>query len=152
MAAHRSNRAAADIDEAFLLHSIREQDGSSGTGKPASFVPSPEEKEHPKTPDAIPVQSHEEKERPAVRRNSRADYSSRYLQKGGFRSRQCVYISQRIHNTILEIVKILSDKEVTVGGYIDTIVSSHLDTHKEEITDLYRSELNRKREKSPLEL
>jgi hypothetical protein len=49
-----------------------------------------------------------------------------------------VYISQRIHATISEIVKVIADKEVSVGGYIDNVLLQHLEAHKEEINELYK--------------
>jgi hypothetical protein len=45
------------------------------------------------------------------------EYASLFLQRNGFKTRQCVYISQRIHATISEIVKELSGRDITVGGY-----------------------------------
>jgi hypothetical protein len=51
-----------------------------------------------------------------------------------------VYISQRIHATISEIVRVIADKDVTVGGYIDNVLIQHLEAHKDEINDLYKRE------------
>lgn len=32
----------------------------------------------------------------------------------------------------------IADKDITVGGYIDTVLAEHLERHKEEINELYR--------------
>jgi hypothetical protein len=70
--------------------------------------------------------------------NKTTDYISSFLNRNEIRTRSCVYVSQRIHNTISEIVRVIADKDVTVGGYIDNVLLQHLETHKEEINDLYK--------------
>jgi hypothetical protein len=80
------------------------------------------------------------------------NYKDKFLKKKRLNARQCVYISQRIHATISEIVKVISDKDITVGGYIDSILTDHLETHRDEITELYNSELSKKSGKSLIEL
>jgi hypothetical protein len=73
-----------------------------------------------------------------------ADYASLFLQRNELKARSCVYISQKAHNAISKIVKIISDKDITVGGYIDSILIDHLETHRDEIVELYNSELAKK--------
>jgi hypothetical protein len=75
---------------------------------------------------------------------STADYASLFLQRNELKARSCVYISQKVHMTISKIVKAVSDKDITVGGYIDSILIEHLETHKNEITELYKQELAKK--------
>lgn len=70
-----------------------------------------------------------------------ADYWGRYLKRNEIKTRQCVYISREIHNQISRIVNIISDKEITVGGYIDTVLACHLEQHKDEIKELYKKQL-----------
>ena len=35
-------------------------------------------------------------------------------------------------------MNIIADKEITVGGYIDTVLLRHLERHKDEINELYK--------------
>jgi hypothetical protein len=77
-------------------------------------------------------------------RKEETDYAAVYLKKRELKTRQCVYISQRIHATISEIVRVTSNSDVTVGGYIDSILMEHLETHREEITELYNRELEKR--------
>ena len=133
----KNNREVADIDEAALLQSVYEQDNPP--------VVSPEGPEKltellPKQPEP-PKESKEIKE-PVRRRRNNADYSSLFLQRNELKVRSCVYISQRIHTTISEIVRVIADKDVTVGGYIDNVLLQHLEAHKDEINDLYKRERN----------
>lgn len=69
-----------------------------------------------------------------------ADYASLFLIKKELQSRQCVYVSQRVHSIISEIVRIIAEKDVTVGGYIDTVLLHHLESYRDEINDLYKRE------------
>jgi hypothetical protein len=144
MTTHKTKRETVDIDENFLLQSIKEQD--SETDEKVKPAPPPQEVSEP-----VPDKPTEGKEPSKRKRNVNADYGTLFLRRNDFRARQCVYISQRIHATISEIVKVISDKDVTVGGYIDTILTEHLETHRDEITELYNSELSKKSGKSLME-
>lgn len=150
MAANRNNREVEDIDEALLLQSIKEQDNPG----PVAQTPPPVVREMPEkqeTPEHVPEKPKEGKDPARRKRNTGIDYTSLFLQKNGFKTRQCVYISQRIHATISEIVRVISDRDVTVGGYIDSILTEHLETHRDEIIELYNRELSRKTGKNPFE-
>lgn len=124
-----NKRNVNDIDEAALLQSVYEQDNAPAV-QPKETVAS--------VPEDI-GKSKNEKE-PVRRKRNNADYSSLFLQRNALKARSCVYISQRIHSTISEIVRVIADKDVTVGGYIDNVLLQHLEMHKDEINDLYKRE------------
>jgi hypothetical protein len=149
MAMNKTNRATVEIDEGFLLQSIKDKDsekkkkeekvetgeiGEAGKigkiGETAIATPVPQDAAEP-----VP-----EKPKEAKRRRSHADYSSLFLQRNELKERSCVYISRRIHTTISEIVRVIADRDVTVGGYIDNVLLQHLETHRDEINNLYRRE------------
>jgi len=67
-------------------------------------------------------------------------YETLFLKRNEFKARSCVYISQRVHATISEIVRVIADRDVTVGGYIDNVLLQHLEMHRDEINDLYKRE------------
>ena len=71
-------------------------------------------------------------------RKKRPDYGSTFLKRGELKSRKSVYISKEVHSIISKIVNIIADKEITVGGYIDTVLMRHLEENKDEINGLYR--------------
>ena len=133
MATNKTNRVINDIDEGFLLQSIKNQDKEA------------EEKETvpsilPETPEPASEKPKEIKEPAKRKKNTSVDYGSVFLQKNEFKTRQCVYISQRIHSAISKIVRVIADSDVTVGGYIDNVLMQHLEAHKDEINELYRKE------------
>lgn len=132
-----SRKAATEgIDEALLLDSIgrRKQDGSVQPQEPqAAPVPSADEER-----SASPAEPPKESVR---RKRQSADYTATFLKRNEIKTRQCVYISREIHNQISRIVNVISDKEITVGGYIDTVLACHLEQHKDEIKELYKKQL-----------
>ena len=142
MPANKNSRVVDDIDENFLLQSIKEKDDvPKEAAKPALQTEKPEKIEKPEnteiseTPDPVP-----EKPKETRRRRNQADYSSIFLQRNELKERSCVYISKRIHNTISEIVRCIANRDVTVGGYIDSVLLQHLEAHKDEINELYKKE------------
>lgn len=130
----------AGIDEALLLEAIgrRKQDGSikplGQTVQPPAIVSEEPQPAEPAVPTETP------KETSVRRKRQSADYGTTYLKRNEIKTRQCVYISREVHNKISKIVNIIADKEITVGGYIDTVLLRHLELHKDEINELYRRE------------
>ena len=56
------------------------------------------------------------------------------------KTRQCVYISRDVHGKILRIVNDIAGGEISVGGYVDTVLRQHLEQHKERINELYKKQ------------
>ena len=140
MVSNKNNRMTEDIDEAFLLQSIKEKgEETKAQAKPVSQPEINEKSEIPDTSEPVPEKPREVKE-PARRKRNQADYSSIFLQRNELKERSCVYISKRIHNTISEIVRCIANRDVTVGGYIDSVLLQHLETHRDEINELYKRE------------
>ena len=67
-----------------------------------------------------------------------SEYGEKFLKRNELKTRQCVYISGQIHAVISRLVHVIADKDITVGGYIDTVLAEHLERHKDEINELYR--------------
>ena len=67
-----------------------------------------------------------------------SEYGEKFLKRNELKTRQCVYISGQFHAVISRLVHVIADKDITVGGYIDTVLAEHLERHKEEINELYR--------------
>lgn len=69
---------------------------------------------------------------------SQQSYKQRYLRFCPLSSRQPVYISQQLHQTVTKLVHLLalSGNKISVGGYIDNILTDHLLQYKDEIEKL----------------
>ena len=80
----------------------------------------------------------EEKEMP--KHGGQAGYKETFLKRNKIKTRQCVYISFDAHTVITKLVRALVDagNDISVGGYIDTVLNEHLQLHKEEINEIYR--------------
>ena len=89
------------------------------------------------TPDT----AKEKPQRDTVRRKRQEDdYSGLFLRRNEIKTRQCVYISRDVHSKILKIVNDIAGREISVGGYVDTVLRQHLEQHKEKINELYKKQ------------
>ena len=112
------------IDEELLIASIgrRKQDGTLYRAQEPP-APAPEE-------ESVP-----ESEQPSA-----PSPAKEKLRRNEIKTRQCVYISRDIHSKILKIVNDIAGREISVGGYVDTVLRQHLEQHKEKINELYRKQ------------
>ena len=121
------------IDESLLLASI-------GKSRQMGDAPSKDGTDNPvavTAPESV-AQPVETRVKSELARKKRPDYGSTFLKRGELKSRKSVYISKEVHSIISKIVNIIADKEITVGGYIDTVLMRHLEENKDEINGLYR--------------
>lgn len=54
--------------------------------------------------------------------------------------RMCIYVKPETHNMIKEIVNIIPNKKLTVGGLVDSILMEYLIANKDEINRMYRQD------------
>ncbi|GHT60385.1 hypothetical protein FACS189451_00330 [Bacteroidia bacterium] len=71
-------------------------------------------------------------------------YDDVFLKRKELKTRQSVYISQEIHASIARLVHVLAlaGKDISVGGYIDNVLSEHLESHKDVIAEMFRQQLD----------
>ena len=117
------------IDESLLLASI---------GKSRQMGGSPAREGTDKNAPENTVQPTEAKARSEPAKRKKHDYGSTFLRRNEVKLRQCVYISKEAHGIVSKIVNTIVDKEITVGGYIDTVLMRHFEENKDEINNLYR--------------
>lgn len=91
-------------------------------------------------PEFVPEPTGEIKEHSRRKRNQAQGYKETFLKRNEIKTRQCVYISYDVHAKIAKLVRALVDagNDISVGGYIDTVLNEHLQTNKEEINEIYR--------------
>jgi hypothetical protein len=101
----------------------------------------PEEPE-PEKPSVVQSQREVRETNKRKRGQSPASFKETFLVRNEIKTRQCVYISHRVHALIAKLVRTLVDagNEITVGGYIDTVLDEHMQLHKDEINELYRQQ------------
>jgi len=130
------------IDEELLLASIgrRTLDGTSRPTQEVPVAPVGESTAVPEPPPAPPV-TREKAQRDGIRRKRpEEDYNELFLRRNEIKTRQCVYISRDVHGKILKIVNDIAGGEISVGGYVDTVLRRHLEQHKERINELYKKQ------------
>jgi hypothetical protein len=77
-----------------------------------------------------------------------ADYVATFLKKRELKTRQCVYISQDMHGIVSRITGMFPDRDITVGSYIDNVLVQHFETHRDEINELYKKEMQKRESKN----
>lgn len=131
------------IDEELLIASIgrRKQDGTLYRAQeppaPAPAEESDPETEQPSAPSPAKEKAQKDNGR---RKRQEDDYSGMFLRRNEIKTRQCVYISRDVHGKILKIVNDIAGREISVGGYVDTVLRRHLEQHKERINELYKKQ------------
>lgn len=67
-------------------------------------------------------------------------YEQKYLKEVTVPLKHAAYISKRNIDIVSTLVRSQNKRGLTVGGYIDTVLTEHLEQHKAEINHLYRRE------------
>ncbi|MDR0686097.1 MAG: DUF3408 domain-containing protein [Dysgonamonadaceae bacterium] len=67
-------------------------------------------------------------------------YESVFFKKTGIstRSGKAVYIRKEFHERIMQIVHVIGGEDASLFEYLDNVLAEHFDTHKDEITALYK--------------
>ena len=71
------------------------------------------------------------------------NYKALFLQKRTVCNRQSVYISGEIQKRIIQIVGVITGKQVSIGNFIDNVLEEHLNTHNDVLSALYREEMRK---------
>lgn len=71
-------------------------------------------------------------------------YKSVFLKKRSVCNRQSVYINGEIQKRIMQIVGVITGKQVSIGNFIDNVLEEHLSTHNDVLSALYREEMQKR--------
>ena len=126
-----------EIDENFIISSFKMTGKAAETTNAKGSAPEAVREEVAETADAVEA-AKENREPGKGRKRGQSEYGEKFLKRNELKTRQCVYISGQIHAVISRLVHVIADKDITVGGYIDTVLAEHLESHKDEINELYR--------------
>ena len=70
------------------------------------------------------------------------NYKAVFFQKRTVCNRQSVYISGEIQKRIMQIVGVITGKQISIGNFIDNVLEQHLNTHN-DVSVLYREEMQK---------
>ncbi|WP_455591917.1 DUF3408 domain-containing protein [Bacteroides sp.] len=71
------------------------------------------------------------------------NYKTVFFQKRTVCNRQSVYISGDIQKRIMQIVGVITGKQISIGNFIDNVLKQHLNTHNDVLSVLYREEMQK---------
>ncbi len=67
------------------------------------------------------------------------EYRKKYFLKVDVPARQLIYVSEDIHESLMDIVKVIGGKKATISSYVENILRSHLIENKELINRVHKS-------------
>lgn len=70
-------------------------------------------------------------------------YREIYFERVDFTNRQPLWLTKETHLTLLKIVNVIGGHKATLSSYVENIIQQHLESHKEEINDLYENKFKR---------
>jgi len=81
----------------------------------------------------------------AVKRKytGQTNYREIYFERVDFTNRQPLWLTRETHLTLLKIVNVIGGHKATLSSYVENIILQHLESHKEEINDLYENKFKR---------
>ena len=71
------------------------------------------------------------------------DYREAFFKKVDLSYRKSIYIAKETHSTLLKIVNIIGERKTNLSSYVENIILQHLESHKEEINELYENGFKR---------
>ena len=71
------------------------------------------------------------------------NYKAVFFQKRTVCNRQSVYISGETQKRIMQIVGVITGKQISIGNFIDNVLEQHLNTHNDVLSVLYREEMQK---------
>ena len=102
----------------------------------------------------IELRSIIEKDEPAIvipkmkeavkrRHTGQTNYREIYFERVDFTDRQPFWLTRETHLTLLKIVNVIGGHKARLSSYVENIILQHLESHKEEINNLYENKFKR---------
>lgn len=73
------------------------------------------------------------------KRKPQADYQDVFFNRIDFTHRKPLYITATTHRRLMRIVHLMDESKATIGSYVENIILNHLETFKEDIDTIYRT-------------
>ncbi|MFI3294163.1 MAG: DUF3408 domain-containing protein [Rikenellaceae bacterium] len=114
-------------EEEMLIASVksRKRDGATVV---ATINDETEPEPQPQEPPPKPTTTQKRKKRGG-------SFDEMFLHRNETKLRQCAYVDKELYFKVAKIVNVVTDKRVTIGAYLDSIIEQHLEEHKDEINE-----------------
>ena len=101
--------------------------------------------ETPPEPVAEPIEATEPKKETKERKRSggamQSDFAELFLKDNRLSDRRMVYVSKDTYEKLIKYVSVISDRKLGIVGYVDNVMSHHIDSYKPSINDMYESRI-----------
>jgi len=95
-------------------------------------------------PQAEPVEQPEQKKETKDRKRgliNQSDFPELFLKDNRLSDRRIVYVSKETYEKLIKYVSIISDRKLGIVGYVDNVISHHIDSYKPAINEMYESRI-----------
>jgi hypothetical protein len=96
-------------------------------------------------PVAEPIEATEPKKEIKERKRSgsviQSDFVELFLKDNRLSDRRMVYVSKDTYEKLIKYVSVISDRKLGIVGYVDNVMSHHIDSYKPSINDMYESRI-----------
>ena len=82
-------------------------------------------------------------EKPAKGRRAvpKVDFQATFLKVNRLSDRRIVYVGKDTYEKLIKYVSVISDRKLSVAGYLDNMVAHHIENYEPVINELYESRI-----------
>ena len=73
------------------------------------------------------------------KRKTQGDYQEAFFVRVDFTHRKPLYITAATHRRLMRIVHLMDESKATISSYVENIILNHLETFREDIDTIYRT-------------
>ena len=103
-------------------------------GKSTDIKPESNEDEKP----AIEPETEKESRR---KKRNQLEFPETFLRSNRLSDRRMIYIGKDNYDVLVKYISIISDRKLSLAGYLDNIVSHHIEQYKSDINELYENRI-----------
>jgi len=72
---------------------------------------------------------------------NQSDFTELFLKDNRLSDRRMVYVSKHTYEKLIKYVSVISDRKLGIVGYVDNVMSHHIECYKPTINELYESRI-----------